>query len=280
MASHPERAEFTHALMAAALDYLEANRRAQPGLEEVAAHVGLAPAHFQRVFSRWVGVSPKRYLQHLTLGDAKRLLDARATVLDAAHGTGLSGPSRLHDLFLRWEAMTPGDYARGGRGLAIAWGRFPTPFGEILAMGTGAGLAGLAFTADTGAEAAFADLAGRWPGAAFREDTAALAPAIEAALARRGEVALAPAGGPFQIKVWQALLAIPEGRVATYSDIAHAVGRPGAARAVGTAVGRNPIAWLIPCHRVIRRDGGMGGYHWGLPVKRRLLALEGARAGA
>jgi len=272
--------QFHHELMAAALSYIEARRDAQPSLEAVAEHIGLSPAHFHRMFSRWVGVSPKRYLQHLTLGTAKGLLAERHTVLDAAYEAGLSAPSRLHDLFLRWEAMTPGDYAKGGAGLEIAWGWFPSPFGPMLAMGTARGLSGLAFAAETGEAAAFEDMANRWPAAAFVEAPDRLAPWVNAALAGRGEIVLSPMGGPFQIKVWEALMAIPSGHVTTYSEIARAIGAPKAVRAVGTAVGRNPISWLIPCHRAMRRDGGLGGYHWGLGVKRRMLALEGAWAEA
>lgn len=272
------KTEFDYALMAAALGYLEAHRERQPSLEETAAHIGLSPAHFQRMFSAWVGVSPKRYLQHLTLGEAKRLLAERHSCLDAALGSGLSGASRLHDLFLRWEAMTPGEFAAKGEGLVIRWGWFASPFGPMLAMATHRGLCGLAFGAEAGEEAAFRDMAARWPRATLVEDRAALAPVVETALEGRGEIRLAPMGGPFQIKVWEALMAIPEGAVTTYSEIARAIGHPDAVRAVGTAVGRNPISWLIPCHRAMRKDGGLGGYHWGLGVKRRLLAVEGARA--
>ncbi|GMG80928.1 methylated-DNA--[protein]-cysteine S-methyltransferase [Paralimibaculum aggregatum] len=271
---------FAHELIAAALAYLEAHRTRQPGLEEVAAAIGLSPAHFQRMFSRWVGVSPKRYLQYLTLDHAKRLLAERFTLLDAAYETGLSGPSRLHDLFLRWEAMTPGTYARRGAGLEIAHGSFASPFGPALAFGTEHGLCGLAFTAETGAEASFADMAARWPEARLREAPELLRPWVEAAFSGRGEIALAPMGGPFQIKVWEALMAIPSGQVTTYSEIARVIGHPRAVRAVGTAVGRNPISFLIPCHRAMRRDGGLGGYHWGLGVKRSMLAWEAARADA
>ena len=249
-------------------------------LEELAKAMDMSPAHFQRLFSAWVGVSPKRYQQYLTLDHARRLLRERFTVLDAAGAAGLSGAGRLHDLFLRWEAMSPGEYARRGAGLAIAWGRFDSPFGPVIAMGTDRGLCGLAFTADTGAAAARADLAARWPEAAFRENPAAIRPWVEAALARHGEARLHLVGAPFQIKVWEALLAVPPGHVTTYSEIARAIGHPGAVRAVGTAVGRNPVAWLIPCHRALRKSGALGGYHWGLPVKRALLAWEGARADA
>jgi AraC family transcriptional regulator, regulatory protein of adaptative response / methylated-DNA-[protein]-cysteine methyltransferase len=272
---------FNYDLMAAALRYIEERADSQPSLDEVAAAIGLSPAHFQRVFSRWVGVSPKRYLQYLTLDHAKRLLKDRFTVLDATYEAGLSSPGRLHDLFVRWEAMTPGDWARDGAGLTIRWGWFNTPFGEALAMGTERGLCGLAFAAEHGREAAMADLTARWPAAEYVEDPEALRPWIDAAFAAPGiegrEVAIAPIGGPFQIKVWEALLAIPSGHVTTYSEIARRIGNPRAVRAVGTAVGRNPISWLIPCHRALRRDGQLGGYHWGLPVKRAMLAWEAAR---
>ena len=278
---------FNYELMAAALRYIEERADSQPSLDEVAAAIGLSPAHFQRVFSRWVGVSPKRYLQYLTLDHAKRLLKERFTVLDATYEAGLSSPGRLHDLFMRWEAMTPGDWARDGAGLAIRRGWFDTPFGEALAMGTERGLCGLAFAAEYGREAAMADLTARWPAAEFVDDADALRPWIDAAFGApgggpgtdpdMGKVPLAPIGAPFQIKVWEALLAIPSGHVTTYSEIARRIGNPRAVRAVGSAVGRNPISWLIPCHRALRRDGQLGGYHWGLPVKRAMLAWEAAR---
>lgn len=249
-------------------------------LEDLAARLSMSPAHFQRVFSRWVGVSPKRYQQYLTLDLARQLLAERFTLLDTAAEAGLSGTGRLHDLFLAWEAMSPGEYARGGEGLTIRYGWFPTPFGEALAMGTDRGLCGLGFVDDCGRDAAMADLCGRWPRATFVEDRAAVAPWIEAAFAGKGEARLHMIGAPFQIKVWEALLAIPSGQVTTYSELARAIGHPTAVRAVGTAVGRNPVSWLIPCHRALRKTGGLGGYHWGLPVKRAMLAWEAARAEA
>lgn len=249
-------------------------------LDQIAAEIGMSPAHFQRVFSAWVGVSPKRFQQYLALGHAKRLLAERFTTLETATATGLSSQGRLHDLFLRWEAMPPGTYAQGGAGLTIRYGWFDSPFGPALATGTEHGLNGLAFAAETGAPAALADLQNRWPEARYVEDPAALRPWIDAAFAGQGSVPLAPLGAPFQIKVWEALLQIPEGHVTTYGEIAQAIGSPRAVRAVGTAVGRNPIALLIPCHRAIRKTGALGGYHWGLPVKRAMLAWESARAEA
>jgi len=277
----PDPGQFHYDLIAAALRYIEARRDQQPSLEEVAAAIGLSSAHFQRVFSQWVGVSPKRYLQYLTLDHAKRLLDDRFTVLDATYDSGLSAPSRLHDLFLRWEAMTPGEYARKGKDLTISWGWFDCPFGEVLAMGTDRGLCGMAFAAEQGRDRTLADMRGRWPAAVFREvrlhdDGGALANWLAAAFGG-GEVALQLIGAPFQIKVWEALLAIPSGHVTTYTEIARSIGNAKAVRAVGNAVGRNPISWLIPCHRALRRDGELGGYHWGLPLKRAMLAYESAR---
>ncbi|MEM7527911.1 MAG: bifunctional helix-turn-helix domain-containing protein/methylated-DNA--[protein]-cysteine S-methyltransferase [Pseudomonadota bacterium] len=271
--------------MAAAIRWLDEHRVDQPSLDDLAHAMGYSPAHFQRAFSSWVGVSPKRYLQYLTIDHARALLAERFTVLDAAHEVGLSGPSRLHDLFLRWEAMTPGDYAARGAGLEIVWDWIATPFGEALVMATERGIAGLAFAEEMGRHATMADMRSRWPDAVFRQDAEAVAPhaeAISGQLAGRttGPVKLGLHGTPFQIKVWEALMAIPSGQVTTYSEIARAIGSPRAVRAVGSAVGRNPVSWLIPCHRALRRDGALGGYHWGLGVKRALLAWESARADA
>ncbi|NDR57340.1 bifunctional helix-turn-helix domain-containing protein/methylated-DNA--[protein]-cysteine S-methyltransferase [Aliiruegeria sabulilitoris] len=274
--------EYHFNVMRRALDEIDAAQEAGEllSLEGLADRMHMSPAHFQRLFSQWVGVSPKRYQQYLTLEQAKVLLRDSFTTLEVADAVGLSGSSRLHDMFLRWEAMTPGEYARSGRGLCVYWGRFDTPFGESLAMGTEKGLCGLAFSSETGRDVAMQDMISRWPEAEFREDPARLAPWMQAAVGEGGEARLHLIGAPFQIKVWEALLQIPTGHVTTYSEIAGAIGHPRAVRAVGTAVGRNPVSWLIPCHRAIRKSGGLGGYHWGLPVKRALLAWESARADA
>jgi AraC family transcriptional regulator of adaptative response/methylated-DNA-[protein]-cysteine methyltransferase len=249
-------------------------------LEALARAMDMSPAHFQRLFSAWVGVSPKRYQQYLTLDHAKALLAQRFTTLDAAAEAGLSGSGRLHDLFQRWEAMSPGEFARKGAGLTIWWGWFDSPFGPSLVMGTEKGICGIGFASEAGEAATMDDLTARWPQAEFVEDPARLLPWVEAAygMAANQPAPLYLIGAPFQIKVWEALLQIPSGHVTTYSEIAQAIGHPKAVRAVGTAVGRNPVSLLIPCHRALRKSGGLGGYHWGLPVKRSILAWESARA--
>jgi len=264
-------------VMRRAIDLIDQGGEALP-LEVLAAEMGMSAAHFQRLFSQWVGVSPKRYQQYLTLGHAKDLLAQRHTTLEAADAAGLSGSGRLHDLFLRWEAMSPGEFARKGAGLTIHHGWFDSPFGDALAMGTERGLCGLAFAGEFGRDATMADLRARWPEATYLEAPERIAPWVEAAFEGRGAAALHMIGAPFQIKVWEALLSVPSGHVTTYSEIAAAIGNPRAVRAVGTAVGRNPVSFLIPCHRALRKSGGLGGYHWGLPVKRAILAWESARS--
>lgn len=266
---------YHYGIMRRAIEEIDA-ADAPLSLEDLAARMNLSPAHFQRLFSRWAGVSPKRFQQYLTLGHAKALLTSQFTTLDAAHSVGLSGSSRLHDLFLRWEAMSPGDYARGGDGLTIHTGWFDSPFGDALAMGTKRGLCGLGFASETGRAATMDDLRNRWPRATFQEAPDMLAPWVTAAFSGHGQANLHLIGAPFQIKVWEALMRIPSGQVTTYSEIATCIGNPKAVRAVGTAVGGNPISWLVPCHRALRKSGGLGGYHWGLPVKRAMLAYETA----
>lgn len=212
------------------------------------------------------------------LDHAKTLLRERHSTLDTSLALGLSGSGRLHDLFIRWEAMSPGEFARSAGNLTIRRGVFSSPFGPVLAYGTERGLSGLAFLTDQDEREARKDMEGRWPGARVIDDEEALRPWVDAAFAQRGDAALHVIGAPFQIKVWEALLSVPSGYVTTYSDIAGAIGNPAAVRAVGSAVGRNPVGFLIPCHRAIRKSGELGGYHWGLPVKRAILAWESARA--
>ena len=269
---------YHYAVIARALQIIDAEGPSL-SLDALARKMDMSPAHFQRVFSGWVGVSPKRYQQYLTLDHARRLLADRFTVLETALDTGLSGAGRLHDLFVTWEAMSPGDYARGGAGLTIYHGWFDSPFGPTVVMGTDKGICGMGFAAEMGEAAAMQDLLARWPRASFAQNPLHLRPWVQAAFGQTG-TPLYLIGAPFQIKVWEALLRVPTGHVTTYGEIARAIGHPTAVRAVGTAVGRNPISLLIPCHRALRKSGGLGGYHWGLPVKRAILAWESAREDA
>lgn len=275
-----ESGTYHYRVMERAIALIDRAGGAQRSLAELADEMGMSPAHFQRLFSQWVGVSPKRYQQYLTLGQARALLNERFSTLDTAHEIGLSGQARLHDLFLRWEAMTPGEYARRGEGLVLHYGWFDTPFGMALGVASPRGLCGLAFADDTTREATFADMAARWPKAQLVADPAMAAPHVAAAIAQSGKAALHLIGTPFQIKVWEALLHVPSGHVTSYGAIGARVCTPKAARAVGAAVGRNPIGFLIPCHRCLRGAGGLGGYHWGLERKRAMLAWESARADA
>ena len=279
-AMHDTDTGYHYQLMRRAIDLLDSKEGRGKSLEEIAVEMHMSPAHFQRIFSRWAGVSPKRYQQWLALDHAKDLLATRHTMLETADQIGLSSSGRLHDLFVRWEAMSPGDYAKGGEGLEINWGWFDSPFGPALIMATEKGICGIGFAGEIGEDDALADLTSRWPKAAFHQDEAAVAPfaaqAFPQAGSNREPAQLFLIGAPFQIKVWEALMQIPTGYVTTYSDIARVIGHPKAVRAVGTAVGRNPISWLIPCHRALRKSGGLGGYHWGLPVKRAMLAWEAA----
>jgi AraC family transcriptional regulator of adaptative response/methylated-DNA-[protein]-cysteine methyltransferase len=261
-----------------AIRYLDEHAREQPSLADVARRLGLSVYHCQRLFHRWAGVTPKDFLQVATLGYAKTLLRESRPVLDAALEAGLSGPGRLHDLFITMEAMTPGEYRRGGEGLTIHWGIHPTPVGDALIAMTGRGLCAIRFL-DSSYSACEPDLQRDWPRARLlRDQMAASAAAREIAgrmLGRtRERLPVLFRGTPFQVKVWQALLAIPAGAVTTYGDIAARIGRPEAHRAVASAIGANALGYLIPCHRVLRSTGAIGGYRWGEPRKRALLALE------
>jgi AraC family transcriptional regulator of adaptative response/methylated-DNA-[protein]-cysteine methyltransferase len=271
--------------VARAIRYLSENYAAQPSLDEAAAVAGLSPFHFQRAFSRAVGVSPKSFVAHLTLEHAKRALDTGESVLGAALDAGLSGPSRLHDLCLKIEAMTPGLYAKGGAGLTISYGFRDTLFGTALLMATERGLCGLSFADEGGDAAMLSDMRARWPAATFVPSDAAVqsyAARIFAAQENRpgAELPVQLFGTPWQIKVWQALIAIPPGTVTSYRSIAMKVCDARAARAAGAAIGRNPISLLIPCHRVLASNGALTGYHWGVTRKRTLLAYEAARNAA
>lgn len=263
--------------MGRAIRYLSAHYLDQPSLEDAAAAANLSPFHFQRLFTRYVGVSPKNFVGHLTLDHAKSDLLQGKNLLATSLDAGLSGPSRLHDLCLKIEAMTPGDYAKGGAGVEIGYGFHPSPFGIALVMATSKGVCGLAFGDEGEEKKILADMRARWPKASYREareQTTKIAAQIFAQAG--GEMSLHLMGTPWQVKVWQALLAIPPGRLSTYRAVGGRIGNADAARAVGMAVGRNPISWLIPCHRILASDGTLHGYHWGLERKRAMLALEAA----
>lgn len=265
--------------VAEAIRYVTEQRDDQPDLAAVAAHVGLSPYHFQRLFVRWAGVSPKQYLGYLTATRAKGLLRNSMSVLDAALEVGLSGPGRLHDLFVGLEGMTPGEYGRSGAELVLRHAVLSTAYGRALALVTDRGVAGLRFLAggDDNGRAALAEAKREWPGSQFIADRQAVA-GVLGALGTVDAPKLLLKGSRFRLKVWEALLALPEGRVCSYGDLARHLGAASAARAIGGAVGANPVAVLIPCHRVLRADGGVGGYRWGETRKRALLAREAAGA--
>jgi AraC family transcriptional regulator of adaptative response/methylated-DNA-[protein]-cysteine methyltransferase len=262
-----------------AISHIRGHWREQPEIEAIAEAAGVTPSELHHLFRRWAGLTPKAFLQALTLDGARQLLRDSASVLDATYEVGLSGPGRLHDLFVTHEAMSPGEWKSGGEGLTLRYGFHPSTFGNALVMATDRGLAGLAF-ADPGKErAALADMKGRWAKAKYIEDMAFTAP-----VARRifDSSCWKPAeplrviliGTDFEVRVWDALLQIPMGRVTTYSNIAAKLRKPKAARAVGAAVGKNPISFVVPCHRVIGKAGDLTGYHWGLTRKRAMLGWE------
>ncbi|GAA0784711.1 methylated-DNA--[protein]-cysteine S-methyltransferase [Roseibium denhamense] len=258
--------------------------REQPTLEQLANEAGLQPIQLQRVFSRWAGLTPKQFLQAITLDHAKALLRDSASVLDASYDVGLSGSSRLHDLFVTHEAMTPGDYRSRGAGLDILYGFHPSPFGQVLIMATGKGLAGLGFADPGEEETALEDMCSRWPAARFVQDQNRTEPYARRVFSPQKwqqdqPLNIVMIGTDFEIRVWQTLLKIPMGKATTYSDIAAKLGNPKASRAVGTAVGRNPISFVVPCHRVLAKGGKLGGYHWGLTRKRAILGWESGLSG-
>jgi AraC family transcriptional regulator, regulatory protein of adaptative response / methylated-DNA-[protein]-cysteine methyltransferase len=262
-----------------AIAFVSERWRAQPEIEAIAAASGVSAGDLHHLFRRWAGITPKAFLQALTLDHARALLRDSASVLDASFEVGLSGPGRLHDLFVTHEAMSPGEWKSGGAGLTISYGFHPSPFGTALVMATARGLAGLAF-ADSGEEqAALADMQSRWPRANIIEDTAAMAPLAARIFDPRLWRANRPLrvvliGTDFEVRVWETLLKIPLGRAMTYSDIAAKLRAPKAARAVGAAVGKNPVSFVVPCHRVLGKSGDITGYHWGLTRKRAMLGWE------
>jgi len=268
-----------------AIAHIRGNWRAQPEIDVIASAAGVSPTELHHLFRRWCGLTPKAFLQALTLDRARELLRSSASVLDTAYEVGLSGPGRLHDLFVTHEAMSPGEWKAGGEGLTITYGFHPCPFGMALVMTTPRGLAGLAL-ADAGKErSALRDMKSRWPRAHYVEDFAATAATarriFDPALWRKNQpLRVVLIGTDFEIRVWERLLDIPMGRLTTYSDLAARAGSPKAARAVGAAVGRNPICFVVPCHRVIGKSGELTGYHWGLTRKRAILGWEAGMTAA
>jgi AraC family transcriptional regulator of adaptative response/methylated-DNA-[protein]-cysteine methyltransferase len=268
-----------------AIAHIRGNWRAQPEIETIAEAAGVTPTDLHHLFRRWCGLTPKAFLQALTLNNARDLLRASASVLDTAYEVGLSGPGRLHDLFVTHEAMSPGEWKAGGEGLTITYGFHPSPFGVAVVMITPRGLAGLAL-ADAGKEkAALKDMKSRWPKARYIEDSVAIAPVAQRIFDTRlwrpeQPLRVVLIGTDFEVRVWEKLLSIPMGRLTSYSELAKKAGAPKAARAVGAAVGKNPICFVVPCHRVIGKSGDITGYHWGLTRKRAMLGWEAGTVAA
>src|SRR5215467_2523886 len=278
-------AEDDYGVVRRAIAFISEQWRSHPDVEAIAHACGVTPDDLHHLFRRWAGLTPKEFMAAITLDHARKLLRNQASVLDAAYAVGLSGPGRLHDLFVTHEAMSPGEWKAGGEGLTLAYGFHPSPFGDALVMATQRGLAGLAFADPDEKTRALDDMRQRWPRAQFREDAARAAQ-----LGRRifdpklwkqdRPLRVVMIGTDFEVRVWETLLKIPMGRVTTYSDIATKIHTPKGARAVGAAVGKNPIAFVVPCHRVIGKGGDLTGYHWGLTRKRAMLGWEAGRVGA
>ena len=268
--------------IAQAIDHLTTHFRSQPSLADLAGEVNLSEFHFQRLFTEWAGVSPKKFSQYLTLEHAKQQLRSGAPLAEAAHEAGLSGTGRLHDLFVSIEGVTPGQFKQAGAGLALIYGLFDSPFGEYVLGAINGKIAVLHFLNDSDEPAAI--LSAAWPGAALQPDPTAVQFLADQIFPVAGSSPAKPLpvllrGSAFQLKVWEALLKIPEGRLVSYDQIADAIGQPTASRAVGTAIGSNPVGYLIPCHRVIKKTGLFGGYRWGMARKQAMLGWEAARVG-
>lgn len=265
------------------IEMLTVEYQSQPSLETIAAALRQSPTQLQKTFTRWAGLSPKAFLQAVTLDHAKRLLRQEdLPLLETSIELGLSGPGRLHDLFVTHEAMSPGEWKSKGAGLTIRYGFHPSPFGQALVMATDRGLAGLAFADAGGEQACYDDMACRWPNALFVADQIATAPYAARVFdpgrwSQEEPLRVVLIGSDFQVRVWQSLLRIPLGRAVTYSDIAQQIGQPTASRAVGAAVGRNPISFVVPCHRALGKSGALTGYHWGLTRKRAMLGWEAGK---
>ena len=265
--------------------FISENWRTQPTIEAMAEAVSVTPDELHHLFRRWAGLTPKAFMQALTLDNAKRLLRDSASILDAAYDSGLSGPGRLHDLFVTHEAMSPGEWKKGGAGMTLHYGFHPSPFGTAIVIASDRGLAGLAFTDEGEERVALKDMQRRWPLATYVEDhvgTAVLARRIFDSSQWRADQPLRVVliGTDFEVRVWETLLRIPMGRATTYSDVACSIDSPKASRAVGAAVGRNPISFVVPCHRVIGKSGALTGYHWGITRKRAMLGWEAGQASA
>ncbi|GIQ75995.1 transcriptional regulator [Bradyrhizobium sp. RD5-C2] len=267
-----------------AIAFISEHWRTQPTIEAMADAAAVTPDELHHLFRRWAGLTPKAFMQALTLDHAKNLLRDSASVLDAALDSGLSGPGRLHDLFVTHEAMSPGEWKTGGGGMTLRFGFHPSPFGTAIVIATDRGLAGLAFADPGDEQTAFADMKRRWPNATFVEDTdgtTALAQRVFDTKLWRADQPLRVVliGTDFEVRVWETLLKVPMGRAVSYSDIATKISNPKASRAVGAAVGRNPVSFVVPCHRALGKSGALTGYHWGITRKQAMLGWEAGQVG-